>query len=85
MGSQNNKAPYALMVGGGAQSYADLRGKQFAVSDLQDGSTVLLRRLLAANGLQQGDYMVELAVLNPPAPPPEQIVDESYLRKATGQ
>jgi len=53
---QNNRVAYALLVHPSVQTYADLRGKQFAVSDLQDGSTVLLRRLLAANGLRPEEY-----------------------------
>jgi ABC-type nitrate/sulfonate/bicarbonate transport system substrate-binding protein len=53
---QNNRAAYSFIVGGNVQGYPDLRGKQFAVSDLQDGSVVLMRRMLSANGIRPEEY-----------------------------
>jgi ABC-type nitrate/sulfonate/bicarbonate transport system substrate-binding protein len=40
----------------GINSFADLRGRSIAVTDLRGGSTVVLKLLLQANGLQEGDY-----------------------------
>ena len=48
---QLNRAVYSLIVGKDVREYADLRGKTMAVSDLRDGSTTLLRRLLQRGGL----------------------------------
>jgi ABC-type nitrate/sulfonate/bicarbonate transport system substrate-binding protein len=51
-----NRAAYNLVTSKDVRSFADLRGKTLGVSDLNDGSTVLLRRMLASNGLQPSDY-----------------------------
>jgi NitT/TauT family transport system substrate-binding protein len=51
-----NRASYNLIVGKDVRSYADLRGQNLAIADLRDGSTVLLRKMLAANGLGPTDY-----------------------------
>lgn len=53
---QNNRAAYSFIVGSDIQGYPDLRGKQFAVSDLHDGSVVLMRRMLSANGIRLEEY-----------------------------
>jgi len=51
-----NRPPYALAVRQGIDSYDDLRGKKFAVTDLRGGSTLVLKQLLAGHGLRDGDY-----------------------------
>ncbi len=53
-----NKATYSLVAGRGYTTIAELRGKTLAVSDLKDASTLLLRKLLLAHGLRDGDYDV---------------------------
>ncbi len=56
VGGNINRPPYALAVRQGVTSYADLKGKKFAVTDLRGGSTVVLKLLMRANGLQDDDY-----------------------------
>jgi NitT/TauT family transport system substrate-binding protein len=56
VGGNINRPPYALAVRQGINSYADLKGKKFAVTDLRGGSTVVLKLLLQANGLREDDY-----------------------------
>jgi ABC-type nitrate/sulfonate/bicarbonate transport system substrate-binding protein len=56
IGGNINRPPYALAVRQGIDSIADLRGKRFAVTDLRGGSTLVLKQLLDANGLCDGDY-----------------------------
>ncbi|HLH27203.1 MAG TPA: ABC transporter substrate-binding protein [Chloroflexota bacterium] len=51
-----NKMAYQLVAGKDVQGYDDLRGKTLAVIGPQDGSTVILKRMLAAHGLQPDDY-----------------------------
>jgi ABC-type nitrate/sulfonate/bicarbonate transport system substrate-binding protein len=51
-----NKPTYSLIVRPEIRSFADLRGKTLGVSDLKDGSTILLQRLLERQGLRPGDY-----------------------------
>jgi NitT/TauT family transport system substrate-binding protein len=51
-----NKIAYTLIVGRDIRSYADLRGKTLAVPGLQEGSAVVLKRMLAVNGLRDDDY-----------------------------
>jgi ABC-type nitrate/sulfonate/bicarbonate transport system substrate-binding protein len=55
VGSEVNRPPYALAVQNSIQSYADLRGRRIAVTDLVGGSTVVLRLMLQANGLSEHD------------------------------
>ncbi|HEY7065226.1 MAG TPA: ABC transporter substrate-binding protein [Chloroflexota bacterium] len=55
VGSEVNRPTYALAVRDNVQSYADLRGRRIAVSDLVGGSTVVLRLMLQANGLSDQD------------------------------
>jgi NitT/TauT family transport system substrate-binding protein len=56
IGGNINRPPYALAVRQGINSYADLKGQKFAVTDLRGGSTVVLKLLLQANGLKADDY-----------------------------
>jgi ABC-type nitrate/sulfonate/bicarbonate transport system substrate-binding protein len=55
VGSEVNRPPYALAVRDSIQSYADLRGRRVAVTDLVGGSTVVLRLMLQANRLAESD------------------------------
>lgn len=50
-----NRVTYTLIGAKDVRSYADLRGKNIAVSDLRDGSTTLLRRLLLHAGLREDE------------------------------
>jgi NitT/TauT family transport system substrate-binding protein len=49
---------YSLMVGDGVKSYADLKGQRVAVSAIKASDAYLMRKMLAANGLEEGDYSV---------------------------
>lgn len=51
-----NKPVYNLIVRPEIRSVADLRGKTLGVSDLKDGSTILLQRALLREGLRYDDY-----------------------------
>lgn len=50
-----NRVVYTLIGAKDVSGYADLRGKNLAVSDLRDGSTTLLRRMLQRAGLGPDD------------------------------
>jgi NitT/TauT family transport system substrate-binding protein len=51
-----NKPSYSLIVRPEIKTFADLRGKTLGVSDLKDGSTTLLRRMLERQGLHANEY-----------------------------
>jgi ABC-type nitrate/sulfonate/bicarbonate transport system substrate-binding protein len=51
-----NKPLYSLVVSPEIRAFGDLRGKTLGVSDLKDGSTILLQRVLERQGLRPGDY-----------------------------
>ncbi|MBX5491723.1 MAG: ABC transporter substrate-binding protein [Chloroflexi bacterium] len=51
-----NKPLYNLIVRPEIRSVTDLRGKTLGVSDLRDGSTILLQRALDREGLHPGEY-----------------------------
>ncbi|MBI4317035.1 MAG: ABC transporter substrate-binding protein [Chloroflexi bacterium] len=51
-----NRTIYSFIVPPSINTYADLKGKIMGVSGLKDSSTLLLKRLLAKNGLKEGDY-----------------------------
>lgn len=53
-----NVAPYALIGKGGFRSIADLKGKIIATGQLADITTVYFERMMAAHGLNKGDYQV---------------------------
>ena len=46
---------YSVVVKNTIHSYGDLKGKKIAISDLQSGPTIMLKRILAANGLKDTD------------------------------
>ncbi|HLH22066.1 MAG TPA: ABC transporter substrate-binding protein [Chloroflexota bacterium] len=50
-----NRAVYSLIGSKDVHGYADLKGKTLAVSDLRDGTTTLLRRMLQQNGIGRDD------------------------------
>jgi NitT/TauT family transport system substrate-binding protein len=56
VGATQNAIPYSLIVQPGIRSFAELRGKTFAVSSLNSGPAILMRKMFAANGLAEGDY-----------------------------
>ncbi len=51
-----NKPLYSLLVTPDVSTVADLRGKTLGVSDLKDGSTILLQRVFERHGLRPGEY-----------------------------
>jgi NitT/TauT family transport system substrate-binding protein len=51
-----NKMAYSLVASRDVRSYADLRGKTLAVIGLQEGSTVVLKKMLGDHGLRPDDY-----------------------------
>jgi ABC-type nitrate/sulfonate/bicarbonate transport system substrate-binding protein len=51
-----NKPTYSLIVRPEIKSFADLKGKTLGVSDLKDGSTILLQHMLEKGGLKPGEY-----------------------------
>lgn len=50
--------PYDLIGAKGITSIQQLRGKKVSASSLRSGTTILTERVLAANGLKQGDYSI---------------------------
>lgn len=57
IGGNVNRLPFSLIARPGIQSLKDLRGKRIGVSSLRAGSSSLIMRLLAAEGLNwPGDY-----------------------------
>lgn len=56
-----NRAYYVLVARPQIRSYADLKGKVIGVSALRAGETPLLRTLLKARGLSEGDYQMVVA------------------------
>jgi NitT/TauT family transport system substrate-binding protein len=50
-----NRAVYSLIGSKDVRGYTDLKGKTLAVSDLRDGTTTLLRRMLQQNGIGRDD------------------------------
>ncbi len=56
-----NRAYYVLVAKPQIKSYADLKGKVIGVSALRAGETPLLRVLLRARGLAEGDYQMVVA------------------------
>jgi ABC-type nitrate/sulfonate/bicarbonate transport system substrate-binding protein len=51
-------APYVLMGKPGLKTIADLKGKTVSISRVGDISSVYFERMMAANGLNKGDYDV---------------------------
>jgi NitT/TauT family transport system substrate-binding protein len=58
-------SPLSVVTRSNVRSWAELRGKTIGVSALKGGEIALLRRLLAANGLRQGDYDVVVSGATP--------------------
>ncbi len=57
IGGNVNRLPFSLIARPGIESLKDLRGKRIGVSSLRAGSSSLIMRLLAAEGLNwPGDY-----------------------------
>lgn len=56
-----NRAYYVLVAKPQIKSFADLKGKVVGVSALRGGETPLLRTLLRARGLAEGDYQMVVA------------------------
>jgi NitT/TauT family transport system substrate-binding protein len=49
-------ATYSLMTTPRIQRFADLRGKRVGAAEAHGAATLILRKMLAANGLHEGDY-----------------------------
>lgn len=56
IGGNMNRPPYALAVRPDLQRWEDVCGKKLAVPDLRGGSTILLKLLLGAHGIREGEY-----------------------------
>jgi ABC-type nitrate/sulfonate/bicarbonate transport system substrate-binding protein len=52
------RLPHFIIAKPAIKSLAQLRGAKFGVLSLQEGSTYLVHRLMAANGFKPGDYDV---------------------------
>ena len=60
IGGNVNKLPFSLIAGKGIQEFEDLRGRTIGVSSRSAGSSSLVMKLLAANGLHYPqDYSIE--------------------------
>ena len=57
---QEHRSTFALISTPDVTSYEGLRGQVVAVVGPNDGTTLLLRRMLAANGLREGDYDMQV-------------------------
>lgn len=53
---QDRRSVFSLVATPDISGYADLRGQTLAVVGPNDGTTLLLKRMLAANGLRESDY-----------------------------
>jgi ABC-type nitrate/sulfonate/bicarbonate transport system substrate-binding protein len=51
-----NSIPYSLIAQPSIRTFGDLRGKDIGVSNLTSGPTLILRKMMAGNGLNDGDY-----------------------------
>jgi NitT/TauT family transport system substrate-binding protein len=54
--AMQNQIPYSLIVQPDVRSFADVRGKTFAVSTFNSGPAVLQRKILQANGIAPDEY-----------------------------
>lgn len=54
----SNVPVYSLVVRVDINSYADLKGKRIGVSNLKASDAYITRKMLAANGLQERDYVL---------------------------
>lgn len=63
--SDSNDAPYSFIVRPEIRSWADLRGKTFPGSGPREQTTVWLKRILAANGLDEPDYEIVMVGATP--------------------
>lgn len=52
----NNVPVYSLVVPKEVKSYADLKGKRIAVSNVKAADAYFTRRMMTANGLKEADY-----------------------------
>jgi len=57
---QERRPGFALIATPDVADYAGLRGQVLAVVGPNDGTTLLLRRMLVANGLHDGDYDMQV-------------------------
>jgi len=57
---QERRSTFALIATPDVTSYEGLRGQVLAVVGPNDGTTLLLKRMLAANGLREGDYDMQV-------------------------
>ncbi|HEY7065243.1 MAG TPA: ABC transporter substrate-binding protein [Chloroflexota bacterium] len=54
--AMQNQIPYSLIVQPDVHSFADVKGKTFAVSSFNSGPAILQRKILQANGIAPDDY-----------------------------
>lgn len=61
----SNMPVYSLVVGKTVQSYADLKGARLGVSTIKASDAYLVRKMLAAHGLGEADYVLIQAGATP--------------------
>jgi ABC-type nitrate/sulfonate/bicarbonate transport system substrate-binding protein len=54
----SNVPEYSMIVPNEVQSYADLKGKRIAVSTIKASDAYLVKKMFAANGLNESDYIL---------------------------
>jgi len=54
--AMQNQIPYSLIVQPDVRTFADVKGKTFAVSSFNSGPAVLQRKILQANGIAPDEY-----------------------------
>lgn len=54
----SNVPVYSLVVRGDINSYTDLKGKRLGVSNLKASDAYILRKMMAAKGFQERDYVL---------------------------
>ncbi len=57
---QESRATFGLIATSDVAGFDGLRGQVLAVVGPNDGTTLLLRRMLSANGLREGDYDMQV-------------------------
>lgn len=56
IGGMMNRGFYSLVTRPDIKTWADFKGKTLGTIGLNEGSTVLMKRMLAANGVKDGEY-----------------------------
>ncbi len=81
-----NAAPYVLIGKQGLKTIADLKGKTVCIGSPADMTTIYFKRMAAAGGLKDGDYMSSPPASAPRAMPrsrPASPMPPWYCRRST--